>query len=313
METKRINYLNNKDLLIEIHKSKNSYGEYTEDDSVEYDIIVDLPKPSVKGGKVKIHPPASEEYIKSSEVRRMKCMSKACIETAINNRAARLSAAAFKKAVDVAEVGEKPSKNDYIISPDDIDLRDIVIRFHTYEHIPLNSERKDKKTTEADYRERVNFIPFIHYKLNLKDGIITGLREVGRSHTKNGQFSTTHGSITDKLAIMFILLTDKYAQKHNWRGYTYVDDMKGSALLQFANVGLQFNEARSENPFAYLTTVLKNAFLRVFLSEKKQQDIRDDLIEIAGDAPSNGRQTDRDEEMRIGRDKLQQTHGDFDT
>ena len=37
---KRVNYLNNKDLLAEIHKSKNSYCSYVSEDDSQYDYIV---------------------------------------------------------------------------------------------------------------------------------------------------------------------------------------------------------------------------------------------------------------------------------
>lgn len=299
---KKINYLNNKDLLAEIHKSKLSYCEFLEDNSEDYDYIVDFPRPIKKGAKVKIANPDSQMYAQAAFDRKLLCTSPVAIEAAKINRAARLSAKSYKAAQLNATPGNKPVKADHVISPDDIPVSDLVIRFHTYEHIPMNSDRKDKPTTESDYRDKVNFVPFIHYKYDIEDGHVVGLRVVALSHYKKGEFCNTHGSITGKLANMFILLADKYAQKHNWRGYTYVDDMKGNALLQFSNVGLQFNEARSENPFAYLTSVLKNAFLRVLIAEKKQQDIRDDLIEHAGDSPSNGRQTERDEEYRLGRD-----------
>ena len=37
---KRTNYLNNKDLLLEIHKSKSSYCSYVDDSYAQYDIIL---------------------------------------------------------------------------------------------------------------------------------------------------------------------------------------------------------------------------------------------------------------------------------
>ena len=37
---KRVNYLNNRDILSEIHKSKNTFCSYTDDDFAQYDIIL---------------------------------------------------------------------------------------------------------------------------------------------------------------------------------------------------------------------------------------------------------------------------------
>ena len=37
---RRINYLNNKDILKEIHKSKSTFCSYTEDSYADYDIIL---------------------------------------------------------------------------------------------------------------------------------------------------------------------------------------------------------------------------------------------------------------------------------
>lgn len=41
-------------------------------------------------------------------------------------------------------------------------------------------------------------------------------------------------------------------------GNTYLDEMKGHALLQLSQIGLQFNEAVGDNPFAFYTTSAKN-------------------------------------------------------
>ncbi len=37
---KKVNYLNNKDMLAEIHKSKNTFSSFTDPEFSEYDIIV---------------------------------------------------------------------------------------------------------------------------------------------------------------------------------------------------------------------------------------------------------------------------------
>jgi len=107
---------------------------------------------------------------------------------------------------------------------------------------------------------------------------------------ENGAFSKTHGTMTNELAKMFMKLVERYGTRGNWRGYTYNDEMQGAALLQLSQIGLQFNELKSQNPFAYYTAAITNSFTRVLNLEKKGQNIRDDILEQHGLNPSYTRQ-----------------------
>jgi hypothetical protein len=133
---------------------------------------------------------------------------------------------------------------------------------------------------------KVNFPPFQHFKIDDTDSAYC----VGKSHwvggVKTGNFSKDHGNLTDKLARMFIMLCEKYAMKYNWRGYTYNDEMRNTAILQLTYVGLRFNESKSQNPFAYYTAAITNSFCRVLNKEKRNQNIRDDILEMNGMNPS---------------------------
>jgi hypothetical protein len=66
--------------------------------------------------------------------------------------------------------------------------------------------------------------------------------------------------------------------------------MRGQAILQLAQIGLQFDESKSQNPFAYYTAAVTNSFVRVINIEKKNQNIRDDILEQNGLNPSYTRQ-----------------------
>lgn len=87
-------------------------------------------------------------------------------------------------------------------------------------------------------------------------------------------------------------------------GNSYRDEFVASALVHLSAVGLQFDESRSEvpNPFAFLTQIIKHVFTRVQNLEKRNQNIRDDLLIMAGAVPSFTKQIDDEFDQREGYD-----------
>lgn len=253
--TTKINYLNNKDILSEIHKSKSSYCSFTKPEYHQYDIIL----PSVD--KINIR----------------------TIAEAKRNKAKRLGDLDYQTR---KKAGEKVKQADCEVDYKKITKQELVFRIMTYEHIPLNSTRKKNPKTAADARDKVNFPPFQHYKFNDDDELVC----VGKSHWKGsiekGKFDKDAGQITPTLARMMIKLCERYATRGNVRGYTYNDEMRGQAILQLTQVGLQFDESKSDNPFAYFTAAVTNSFVRVINIEKRNQNIRDDILEMNGMNPS---------------------------
>lgn len=267
---KKVNFLNNKDILKEIHRSKCSFSEFTEERYSMYDVIVE----------------SLADIFEEDTQQRAKAA-----------RAARLSQELYEAAVAQAkENGDTSAKlrpMDYRIDPGSIPVKDLVFRVITYEHIPLAPGRKKTPRSTADRYVKLNFCPFKHYIIENNVAV-----EVGRSHSKDGEFCITHGRLTNTLGKMFKLLVDKYAQRSNWRGYSYLDEMKGHALLQLSQWALQFDESRSDNPFAYYTASMSTGFTRVLNLEKRNQDIRDDLLIASGANPSFSRQLALEEEIR---------------
>ena len=116
-------------------------------------------------------------------------------------------------------------------------------------------------------------------------------------------FNVEHGKTTRRLAEMYIKLCERYSMRSNWRGYTYVEEMRGQALLQLSQIGLQFDESKSENPFAYYTAAITNSFTRILNIEKKNQVIRDDLLIENGQMPSYTRQLEHEAAMAEERER----------
>jgi len=270
----KVNYLNNRDILKQIHLSKNTYCSYLDpENDHQYDIIL----PSVSK------------------------INQKTIAEARRNRAAR------QTKESGVEVNEKKIPN-----------TDLVFRISTWEHIPMAPKKQPKTVAKKKKLEdilgltdlpeedpladlidepmldpvhvRVNFPPFFHYRVT--DQKIPYI--VGKSHwvgdLQTGYYSRDHGNMTRRLAEMFMKLCERYATRSNWRGYTYNEEMRGQALLQLSQIGLQFDESKSQNPFAYYTAAITNSFTRILNIEKKNQNIRDDILEMNGLSPSWTRQ-----------------------
>ena len=256
---RKINYLNNKDLLLEIHKSKSKFSSFIDPEYHQFDIILtDIDKINIR-----------------------------TIAEAKRNKAKRLGDAdyAARKAA-----GEKVKQADCAIDYKKITKEELIFRVMTFDHIPEEPGRKKNPKTVADTKTKLNFPPFQHYKFD-ENG---ELQLVGKSHwlggMENGHFSKDHARATNKLAMMWMKLCDRYATRGNVRGYTYNDEMRGQAILQLAQIGLQFDESKSNNPFAYYTAAVTNSFVRVINIEKRNQNIRDDILEQNGLSPSYTRQ-----------------------
>lgn len=72
------------------------------------------------------------------------------------------------------------------------------------------------------------------------------------------------------------------AQKHNFRNYSYIDDMVSSAVESCIMNLHMFNPEKSENPFAYFTQSCYYAFLHIIKKEKKESMKKRRLILSAG-------------------------------
>ena len=259
---KRKKYLNNEDLLKQIHASKMTYCSFLDEDDSTYDII--LPN--------------------------LDAVNRRTTAQAKRNKADRINKTQYKQA---KEQNKNVKMADFNLDWKKIKKEEVVFRIMTYDHVPLQPGRKKNPKTVADHHVQCNFPPFQHYRY-----IDEELKCVGKSHwvggLENGYYSKDHGKTTNTLARMYMKLCERYGTRSNWRGYTYNDEMRSQALLQLAQIGLQFDESKSQNPFAYYTAAITNSFTRVLNLEKRNQHIRDDILEEAGLNPSYTRQSENE-------------------
>ena len=252
---RRVKYLNNRDMLAEIHKSKTNYSSFIEPEFANYDIILlDVDK-----------------------------INRNSVAEAKKNKAKKLSQAAYEAA---KAAGKRVKVADCEIDYKTIEKTELIFRVMTFDHIPDEPGRKKNPKTVADHKVKLPFPPFQHFKYDDDDNLIC----IGKSHwtggMENGYFSLNHATATNELARMWMKLVDRYATRGNVRGYTYNDEMKGQAILQLSQIGLQFDESKSQNPFAYYTAAVTNSFVRVINLEKRNQNIRDDILEMNDLNPS---------------------------
>lgn len=76
------------------------------------------------------------------------------------------------------------------------------------------------------------------------------------------------------IAESIMKIANKYANKPNFIGYSYRDEMIADAILTCFRKYLKFNPEKSDNPFSYLTTCCHNAFLQRINSEKRESSIK---------------------------------------
>jgi hypothetical protein len=139
--TVKINYLNNKDMLAEIHRSKSSYCSFTDSKYHQYDIIL----PNLE--KINIR----------------------TVAEAKRAQAKRLGHEDYERR---KSAGAKVKQADCEVDYKKILKTDLVFRIMTFDHIPLNNTRKKNPKSLADHRDKVNFPPFQHWKFDETDTLI---------------------------------------------------------------------------------------------------------------------------------------------
>lgn len=74
------------------------------------------------------------------------------------------------------------------------------------------------------------------------------------------------------------LIADRLSRKGNFSGYSFKEDMKSDGVENCIMYLHNFNPAKSSNPFAYLTQIIYQAYVRRIEKEAKHSYIRHKLM-----------------------------------
>ena len=193
----KVNYLNNRDILKQIHLSKNTYCVFQ--DPVldhQYDIIL----PSVT--RINQRTTAEARRNRADRIRR---------ETGVDMDPKKIPNTDIVFRVMTWEhipmAAKKPAK----VTAKKRRLEDI---FELEEDAAIIDDDDIAVIVDPTHM-RVNFPPFFHYRIN--EHRVPYI--VGKSHWQGeldrGEFCKTHGDMTRRLAEMFLKLCERYATRSN--------------------------------------------------------------------------------------------------
>lgn len=308
MQNEKRYFLKNSNLLEEVHKSKLTYCCYEKPEYGQYDIICEdynLITPNIMNDFFKKNPNSSYIIIR---VMTNEHVFPYCKNGKVNLQELKMSP--FKHFLIDKDDFEKTFENfgSNLNKIDELNLKISNLKEKIKDNnrnIRLNQQTKDKqipfKENNKLCKENIENLTNEIKKLSetFSTDILKDAKEVLRSHWKgdtieSGHFDISQGRLSDGLVYMIIMLVDQFAKSGNWSGYTYLDDMKGSALVHLCDVALKFEESKSNNVFSYLTQVASNKFTATLNSEKTQRRIKSKLMQEIGYNPTFNEQLEEE-------------------
>lgn len=308
MQNEKRYFLKNSNLLEEVHKSKLTYCCYEKPEYGQYDIICEdynLITPNIMNDFFKKNPNNSYIIIR---VMTNEHVLPYCKNGKVNLQELKMSP--FKHFLIDKDDFEKTFENfgSNLNKIDELNLKISNLKEKIKDNnrnIRLNQQTKDKqipfKENNKLCKENIENLTNEIKKLSetFSTDILKDAKEVLRSHWKgdtieSGHFDISQGRLSDGLVYMIIMLVDQFAKSGNWSGYTYLDDMKGSALVHLCDVALKFEESKSNNVFSYLTQVASNKFTATLNSEKTQRRIKSKLMQEIGYNPTFNEQLEEE-------------------
>ena len=88
--------------------------------------------------------------------------------------------------------------------------------------------------------------------------------------------------VTNYIGECFLKIANGLSYRPNFINYTYRSEMVSDGIENCLQYIKNFNPEKSKNPFAYFTQIIYYAFIRRIQKEKKQQHVKQKMIQNFG-------------------------------
>ncbi len=88
------------------------------------------------------------------------------------------------------------------------------------------------------------------------------------------------GNYSEELGTMLLKMARKIGDRREFRGYSYLEDMISESVLTCLKYLHNFKPEKNTNAFAYVSTIIFNAFRLCLKKEKKHSKIKDKSLSI---------------------------------
>ena len=115
-----------------------------------------------------------------------------------------------------------------------------------------------------------------HYVDNKK--FLVAMTEYRELRIKAEQEGKKRPQVTNYIGECYLKIANHLSYRPNFINYTYRDDMISDGIENCLQYMDNFDPEKSKNPFAYFTQIIYYAFIRRIQKEKKQQQVKQNMI-----------------------------------
>ena len=137
-------------------------------------------------------------------------------------------------------------------------------------------ERSEHYVNNKDFLAAI-----VEYRIKVRKAAQKENPDITDDQLKNWS-SPNKPRITNYLGECFLKIATHLSYKPNFVNYMFREDMSSDGIENCVQYMLNFDPAKSSNPFAYFTQIIHYAFLRRIQKEKKQLEIKTKIIEKTG-------------------------------